>query len=154
MQDPLSSLPHQTFQAHREAKQTLLPHPSLPPKPAIDTAFLPNKPSTQRPADELAAATVSAEPQLRDFKKEATAFVPASLKRKRTGASSSTTTVNAAPETGETDFDPSRPTRPDLVSALRDRFGPAPTPAGNKGKVEEKKKSDYNKFLDEMSDIL
>ena len=99
--------------------------------------------------DELAAATVSAKPQLRDFKKEATAFVPASLKRKKTGASSST--VNAAPETGETDSDPSRPARPDLVSALKDRFGPASAPAGNK---EEKKKSDYHKFLDEMSDIL
>ena len=154
MQDPLSSFPHQTFQAHREAKQTLLPHPSLPSKPAVETAFLPNNPSIQRSAGELAAATVSAEPQLRDFKKEATAFVPASLKRKKMGASSSSTTVNAAPDTGETDLDPSRPARPDLVGALKDRFGPASAPVGNKGKAEEKKKSDYHKFLDEMSDLL
>jgi len=153
MQDPLTSLPHQTFQAHREAKQMLSPHPSLPPKPAIDTVFLPTKASNQISVDELAAATVSAEPQLRDFKKEATAFVPASLKRKKTAASSSST-VNAAPETGEAGFDPSRPARPDLVSALKDRFGPASAPAGNKGKAAEKKKSDYHKFLDEMSDIL
>ncbi|EKM61389.1 uncharacterized protein PHACADRAFT_156635 [Phanerochaete carnosa HHB-10118-sp] len=69
MQDPLSAVPHQTFQAHRASKAT---HPSLPPKPVdASTGAI------------SAAATVTAEPELRDFKKEATAFVPAALKRKK-----------------------------------------------------------------------
>ncbi|KAF8913247.1 WW domain binding protein 11-domain-containing protein [Gymnopilus junonius] len=165
MQDPLSSIPHQTFQAHR-ASQLAPPHPSLPPPPAqsgISTLppnpSLPPKPTT---VAEMAAATVSAEPQLRDFKKEATAFVPTAVKRKKAATAAidnASSKINAAPllepsvssADGEQDVEVG-PARPDLVSALKNQFGsvpakPAPVPATNP-------MSDYDKFLEEMGDIL
>ncbi|TFK56791.1 hypothetical protein OE88DRAFT_1650255 [Heliocybe sulcata] len=145
MQDPLSSVPHQTFQAHRITRATMPPPPpaaGLPPKPAAS-------------AEVSAAATVTAAPELRDFKKEATAFVPTALKRKKAGASAGgavSTKINAAPSVtgGEGEAGPARP---DLLSALRGTFG--------EGKVDEvtskapaKGKDDYAKFMDEMGDIL
>jgi WW domain-binding protein 11 len=119
--------------------------------------------STQATVD---AATVSAAPQLRDFKKEATSFIPTSVKRKKAGATSSSFRINAAPSLGEpgsVDAD-SEPTasRPDLLNALKDQFGPAPTAGGHaaSGKGASKdgatkdKKDDYAKFVEEMGDIL
>lgn len=113
-------------------------------------------------------AVISAEPELRDFKKEATAFVPAALKRKKAGAGSAVLAgkVNAAPS-----LDPSTdageaapmPERPDLMSTLRDQLGAAvviPQSAANGKGPKEKKgdrvkpKDDYAKFMDEMGDIL
>ncbi|RDB28692.1 Protein saf1 [Hypsizygus marmoreus] len=162
MQDPLSSIPHQTFQAHRGTPV----HPSLPSKPTLATPgpSLPSstgKATTEKSAAELAAATVFAAPQLRDFKKEATAFVPTAVKRKRPGVAGSSK-VNAAPSFGpsakeDEDEEPAGPARPDLLSALKDRFGPVPpaaSPARKKAKTEEKKKDDYTKFVEEMGDIL
>ncbi|KAK7058578.1 hypothetical protein VNI00_002214 [Paramarasmius palmivorus] len=158
IQDPLSSVPHETYQAHRANKLT--PHPSLPPRPMAGS----NVPATS--AGPSAAATVSAEPQLRDFKKEATAFVPTSLKRKK--GSASTSRVNAAPgvesESTESDLAAVGPARPDLVSTIQSQFG-LPPPGGDAGsessgkrrKVEEikpKKKDDYEKFMEEMGDVL
>jgi hypothetical protein len=111
------------------------------------------------------AATVFAAPQLRDFKKEATAFVPTALKRKRAGAagSGSSSKINAAPsDLGAVDIEAEAegPARPDLLSALKNQFGPAPAsnPAATKGKVDPKakktKNNDYEKFVEEMGDIL
>ncbi|KAJ4477947.1 WW domain binding protein 11-domain-containing protein [Lentinula lateritia] len=162
MQDPLSSIPHQTYQAHRA--NHLAGHPSLPAKPG---SVVPPRASTQISSTALtAAATISAEPQLRDLKKEATAFVPSALKRKRGGASSaSTSRVNAAPGVGNDDdnTDSSNalaPARPDLLSTLRNQFGSA-LPAANseeprkKLKVEPvKKNDDYERFVEEIGDIL
>ncbi|KAG6919052.1 hypothetical protein DXG01_009762 [Tephrocybe rancida] len=158
MQDPLSSIPHQTFQAH-QGRPTIPPHPSLPPNPTLTTrappASLPNKPSADKTA-ELVAATVFAQPQLRDFKKEATAFVPTALKRKRPGASASSSRVNAAPGMDDDSQEPTAPARPDLLSTLKNQFGPAPPPTVPSGvaKKVEKKKDDYDKFMEEMGDIL
>ena len=142
-QDPLSSVPHTTYQAHQAHRTTLPSHPSLPEKPVA------------------AAATISAEPQLRDFKKEATAFVPTALKRKRQVASTvSSAKVDAAPalsSTGEQEEDAgSNLARPDLVRTLRDQFGPPPVikADGSASTTPNRKKDDYDKFLDEMSDIL
>ncbi|TFK26699.1 hypothetical protein FA15DRAFT_615354 [Coprinopsis marcescibilis] len=135
MQDPLSSVPYQTFQAHR-ASQLAPAHPSLPSKPA----GAPLKPS----AAVTASATVEAAPQLRDFKKEATAFVPASLKRKKPGATPSSG-LNAAPTVGSEET-PAGPSRPDLVSTLKNHLA-FPKP-------EEKAKDDYAKFVEEMGDVL
>lgn len=163
MQDPLSSIPHKTFQAHREQSNTSA-HPSLPPNPMRNSVGLPSSPALpQRPITdktgvELGAATVSAAPQLRDFKKEATAFVPAALKRKRPGASGpATARVDAAPSLGSgTEAESSEtmaPARPDLLSALKDRFGPVPTveaPSGKKRKVDAEKKDDYDKFVEDV----
>jgi hypothetical protein len=96
MQDPLSSIPHQTFQAHRANRTALPPHPSLPQNPNL-TAH-PPPPSARNPSTaDVAAATVFAAPQLRDLKKEATAFMPSSLKRKKAGGSVGTSRINAAP---------------------------------------------------------
>ncbi|KAG6846101.1 hypothetical protein H0H87_006465 [Tephrocybe sp. NHM501043] len=159
MQDPLSSIPHQTFQAHH-GRSTIAPHPSLPPNPMRVThaqpTTLPSKPSVDKTA-ELVAATVFAQPQLRDFKKEATAFVPTTLKRKKPGVSASSSRVNAAPGMeGDDEKEPAGPARPDLLSALKSQFGPAPpvtAPSSTTGK-KTGKKDDYDKFMEEMGDIL
>lgn len=158
MQDPLSSVPHQTFQSHRAGHLQSPAHPSLPPRPPAPAAS----------SAEIAAATVFAAPQLRDFKKEATAFIPTSLKRKKAGnasVSASSSKIDAAPslETDSAsgaDADEAPAARPDLLSTLKGQFGPAPTVASRvpatsgKAKAEAKKKDDYEKFVEEMGDIL
>lgn len=154
MQDPLSSIPHQTFQAHRAARAESSHDPSSSRKATSGGVKL----STAGSRPTAVSAVISAEPELRDFKKEATAFVPAALKRKKPGAGSK---VNAAPSVGPGDGDDiegeSAPAaRPDLLSTLQDKFG-APPPT-KKTKVEPKvpikPKDDYDKFLEEMDDIL
>ncbi|KAF8640976.1 hypothetical protein AX17_000622 [Amanita inopinata Kibby_2008] len=145
IQDPLSSVPYTTYQAHR-ASRPLPSHPSLPSKPVTVAT--------------VSTATVSAEPQLRDFKKEATAFVPASLKRKR--ATTSTTKINAAPAVGGPEGDETEenhPARPDLVSTLRGQLGAqsvvkTDTTMDKARMTNVKKIDDYDKFMEEMSDIL
>jgi hypothetical protein len=142
MQDPLSSVPHKTFQAHKATQQASKPHPSLPAKPAAATAAL--------------NATVEAAPELRDFKKEATAFVPAAVKRKKAGTGvGHTPAINAAPSVGDAGVEKpaesnvdSGSRRPDLVSTLMNQF---PMPLS---KQESKPKDDYAKFVEEMGDIL
>ncbi|KAG5647671.1 hypothetical protein DXG03_008394 [Asterophora parasitica] len=167
MQDPLSSTPHQTFQAHHVGGRATQAHPSLPLNPtqiAAATALptrplsLPSNPASTRFATELAAATVFAAPELRDFKKEATSFVPTTIKRKKLGASASSSRVNAAPGMEEDDNqEPAGPVRPDLLTALKEQFGPAPPlayPPSAKVRQVEKKKDDYDKFMEEIGDIL
>jgi hypothetical protein len=169
MQDPLSSIPHQTFQAHREnrAAPPPSPHPSLPPNPTL-AAPSSATPARQPTAADVAAATVFAAPQLRDLKKEATAFMPSSLKRKKAGgAVAGSSKINAAPNLGPSSDETQSesavgPARPDLLSALKDQFGsapavPAPTNSrGNKAapSAAPKGKDDYAKFVEEMGDIL
>ena len=145
MHDPLASVPHTTYQAHQANRSSLPSHPSLPEKPV---------------AAITAAATISAEPQLRDLKKEATAFVPPTLKRKRpTAPGASSAKINAAPTLTD-DQDATEPTlaRPDLLSTLRDQFGAPPVVKADTSKnippSPAKKNDDYNKFLEEMDDIL
>ncbi|KAJ3845313.1 mRNA biogenesis factor-domain-containing protein, partial [Lentinula raphanica] len=157
MQDPLSAIPHQTFQAHRANQLT--GHPSLPTKPG----------STGPPRAALhpssSTATVVAEPELRDLKKEATAFVPSALKRKRGGATTaSSSRVNAAPGIVNDDGDDSSvapgPARPDLLSTIKNQFGsvpstPKPEPPTKKAKVDAvKRNDDYERFVEEIGDIL
>jgi len=165
MQDPLSSVPHQTFQAHHRGGPATRAHPSLPLNPtqaavnlntSLPPSTLPSKRSTEQSTTELEAATVFAAPQLRDFKKEATAFVPTSIKRKRPEASASSSKVNAAPGMEEDhNQEPVGPARPDLLSALKDQFGPSRSAAPSTAqKKVEKKKDDYDKFMEEMGDIL
>ncbi|EJC98581.1 uncharacterized protein FOMMEDRAFT_143044 [Fomitiporia mediterranea MF3/22] len=180
MQDPLSDIPHQTYQAHRVARaaagsnSTLTPstlpiNPSLPAKPVSADPGASNPP--KRDVD--SSATVSAEPQLRDFKKESTAFVPAALKRKKVGGATSGR-VNAAPSIGaETTGDASGDNvtgedvktapKPDLLGSLREKFGPMANSAnataddgesGAKKRKIERPKDDYDKFLTEMGDML
>ncbi|KAK7686735.1 hypothetical protein QCA50_010335 [Cerrena zonata] len=150
MQDPLSSLPHQTFQAHRASRPpgpsstpiTLPPaHPSLPSKPAAPIS---------------SEAIVSAEPELRDFKKESTAFVPAALKRKK-GATSAAKVVNAAPtlEPNAGEEESASAPRPDLLGTLKSQLGPSMgRGSATSVPVKPKPKDDYEKFMAEMGDIL
>ncbi|KAG7452198.1 uncharacterized protein BT62DRAFT_926409 [Guyanagaster necrorhizus] len=148
LQDPLSSIPHQTFQDHR-AQVLAPPHPSLPQKPRPEGSSF---------------VIVSAEPQLRDLKKEATSFVPTSLKRKKAAGASASRRINAAPGVGDV-VEGEISARPDLLSALKGQFGPAPTdpnpnpnpPAASSSKEKStatKTKDDYEKFVEEMGDIL
>ncbi|KAL5533547.1 hypothetical protein ACEPAG_7 [Sanghuangporus baumii] len=159
VQDPLSDQPHRTFQAFRAERHS-----------GASTENTDTSAST--------TATVSAEPQLRDFKKESTAFVPAALKRKKAGGTGGGK-INAAPsvssgagngeanEAGETEA--AAAPKPDLLGSLRDKFGPmASTNAsmGNDANSEkdgdqqtkkrkvEKSKDDYDKFLEEMGVLL
>ena len=94
-------------------------------------------------------------PQLRDFKKEATAFVPSVIKRKKATApgpskiDAAPTLSSSVPVEGEEHAE-AGPARPDLVSALKNQFGPVPT----KNIKESVPKSDYDKFVEEMGDIL
>ncbi|THH20481.1 hypothetical protein EW146_g861 [Bondarzewia mesenterica] len=149
LQDPLSSVPHQTYQAHRAAR-------NAPPLPPAHGAPLPSPVSVD-------SATISAAPQLRDLKKESTAFVPASLKRKKAGAAAAAAAstaadnkINAAPSLGPGEADEAviEPERPDLLSALKGQLG---GPPGGTKKVAEKgskSKGDYEKFVEEMGDLL
>ncbi|KAF8921873.1 WW domain binding protein 11-domain-containing protein [Mucidula mucida] len=150
MQDPLSSIPYQTFQGHR-SQPPPPPHSSLPPKPQFNPA-----------SSQAVAATVSAEPELRNLKKEATSFVPASLKRRKAGTGVvGSSRINAAPGVLDEDDAAEHPTRPDLLSVLKDQFGPAPSVPSTSGPVSVKPKTDvdnskddYAKFVEEMGDIL
>lgn len=158
IQDPLSSIPHQTYQAQR-ANQLPLRHPSLPAKP-------PTGPSGPVSATSVhaAGAIISAEPELRDLKKEATAFIPASLKRKRASALPVSSKINAAPSVnaGSDSAQTSPQSRPDLVGTLKGQFGavavPAvPPPSNSKAPAKTsivRGKDDYQKFVDDMSDLL
>jgi hypothetical protein len=120
---------------------------------------------TQTQPQAQAQATISAEPELRNFKKESTSFVPASMRRKKaagaagasgTGAGSGQGKVNAAPSVGSDDSNggegQQREQRPDLVSALKGQFGDAS--GRQKEKEKAKPKGDYEKFVEEMGDIL
>lgn len=106
------------------------------------------------------AATVSAEPELRDFKKEATSFVPTALKRKRPGVASSK--VNAAPSFdtgGNTEAQTTEEQgRPDLLDTLKNQFPSAQQESSisKKQKVAGVRKApdDYAKFKEGMSDLL
>ncbi|KAJ6601274.1 hypothetical protein DFH09DRAFT_1127331 [Mycena vulgaris] len=173
MQDPLSSIPHQTFQAHRAAAYS-----ALPPKPSLvvppGSASLPAKPVATVSSANLMSATVFAAPELRDFKKEATAFVPSNVKRKKAaGVSGSSSRVNAAPSLSSLPSKPgssppsaeeSLPVRPDLLASLKGKFGTPPASSAATGKVSKaketqtakdaKQKDDYDKFVESMSDIL
>lgn len=106
----------------------------------------------------MSAATVFAAPELRDFKKEATSFVPAALKRKKPVAATpgSATRINAAPSlTGGEDTETVNE-RPDLMSVLQGQLGfsTAVAPADPKMPAVKKKDESYENFMAEMGDLL
>ncbi|KAF9535876.1 mRNA biogenesis factor-domain-containing protein [Crepidotus variabilis] len=154
IQDPLASIPHQTFQAH-QASQRFLANPSSPSTqakvPLLANPSLPAKPVA---AAQMAAATVSAAPELRDLKREATEFIPSAVKRKKVAAPEAK--LNAAPSVTpsaeDEKIEDATQVRPDLVNALKNQFGPVPPKILPQLKPEAK--TDYDKFLDDMGDIL
>ncbi|KAJ7201339.1 hypothetical protein GGX14DRAFT_699460 [Mycena pura] len=169
IQDPLSSVPHQTYQAYQAQRATLPPKPSILPPGA---ASLPQKPTAAIESASLMSATVFAAPELRDFKKEATSFVPSNVRKKAAGPSVSTSSrVNAAPSLSSLPSKPgssapssetSLPPRPDLLGSLKGKFGPTTSgAAGSPPKTKEtrtaketKPKDDYAKFVDSMADLI
>ncbi|VDB84194.1 unnamed protein product [Peniophora sp. CBMAI 1063] len=128
--------PHQM----REHRPGPPPGRTLPPPPPT----LPKNPNA-KPVQ----AVISAEPELRDFKKESTAFVPAAIRKKKASAVAKGGAVNAAPgveavEGGEV----LQAKGPDLMSSLRGQLG------GMEPKQVQKEKGDYEKFVESMGDIL
>ncbi|ELU41165.1 NpwBP domain-containing protein [Rhizoctonia solani AG-1 IA] len=155
VQDPLSNIPHVTYQAHQAQRhqpplssstggQHMALQHGLPPKPS-------NVPQT------IASATVSAEPELRDLKKEATAFVPTSMRRAtKKGPNNSAASglqINAAPdEGGDQSRLPAEP-RKDLMSVLGSQLG-AKDKRTSGSNTTGQGKDDYEKFLAEVGSFL
>ncbi|KAJ9095188.1 hypothetical protein QFC19_007643 [Naganishia cerealis] len=81
--DPLSDVPHQTYQAHRQARR----------EEAQDNDSIAGGSAKNAPPP--ASAEISAAPQLRDLRKEATVFVPRAMKKKKPTANAQI--ITAAP---------------------------------------------------------
>lgn len=118
---------------------------------------------TRTPAAVAAAATIVAEPELRDLKKEATAFVPAAMRKKKAAAAagvalsgSGVGKLNAAPDAdGEAVDVLARPNLMNVLVAAGVGESPAPKAGGaNKAKGKGPAKDDYAQFVEEMGDIL
>lgn len=67
--------------------------------------------------------------------------------------------MNAAPSLGElaNDAELNVDARPDLLSTLKNQFGPSPgsqKASTKQDKVDSKRKDDYDRFVEEMGDIL
>lgn len=83
--DPLSGIPHQTYQAHRAGlseSKSPLSKPTPQPAPSGNSASA------------AASATIEAAPEIRDFRKEAAVFVPRAAKKKKPGLAPK---IDAAP---------------------------------------------------------
>ncbi|KAF8323773.1 hypothetical protein DL93DRAFT_2151081 [Clavulina sp. PMI_390] len=159
LQDPLSDAPQLSYQGHRAMRQgvpttgnpsTLPPPPAgLPPRPSV-----PGAPVPQPAPLGTANGVVSAGAQLRDLKREATAFVPAAVKRRKTTATQQIQArMNAAPgnDDGEDEDGPAMgPQRPDLMATLRSAG--VGVERGTPGSA--KAKDDYEDFLADVGDIL
>lgn len=150
LQDPLSATPQQTFQGHRAMRQNVAAI-SVPPLGAAGSQPLVGAVAAS------SSAVVSAEPQLRDLKRESTAFVPTTVKKRKTTATQQIKArINAAPGatqgSGEDDEAPVvGPQRPDLMTTLRNAGVGARTvqPTGD-----GRHKDDYDDFLADVEDIL
>lgn len=136
----------------------VLPPPPPPPPPSQSTSRLPPPPPhlPPRPPPPLlptsTTAVISAEPELRDFKKEATSFVPRQAKKPAKGNSR----VNATPDTG--DSTPAE-ARPDLMKSLEEAGVSVPKQQATgmsqkKANTKVEAKDDYDKFMDDMGDFL
>ena len=158
------------------------PSHALPPRPP--TGIITSQPSTIRPptigpstastpnstssasasgtGSSAVTAVYSAEPQLRDLRKEATAFVPRGIKRKKGP------TVNATPGAGEVDDqgDSVRVKRddgPGLMGKLQSVLGVAPASVPGAGSAGGKgsgagasgggEDDDYQNFLKGLGDL-
>jgi hypothetical protein len=187
VQDPLSDAPTQTYQGYRIAKaEGVAGLPARPggggdsaPVSGAGSPSLPAKPDskTNSPAPsaaQIAAATISAAPVLRDLRKEATAFVPRGVKRKAAAApgAAAGVRVNAAPGAGEVDADgdelrSKREDGPGLLGVLQGVFGEG-TGAGTGTGIRQNTKGgqlsagvgkggsgddDYQRFLEGLNDL-
>lgn len=140
------------------------PH-GLPPRPPSSSGtngtggIISAEPSISRPtaAPPSATATISAEPQMRDLRKEATVFVPRGIKRKK----GSSTVVNATPGGGEVDEDGDsvrvkRDDGPGLLGKLQSVLGDAPRAASTLPTTRGAAPGgddDYQNFLKGLGDL-
>ncbi|BGP38445.1 hypothetical protein JCM10450v2_002390 [Rhodotorula kratochvilovae] len=166
MSDPLNAggAPARAFQ---EGHAPPAPIGPVQPFPAATAATAPVQQAGPSPflplpggaaAAAASGATISAAPQLRDLKKEATAFVPAAMRRKlaaqkATLAKAGLTSVDAA-RGGETQ-EGGGERKKTLVEEMRERGIGAPA-GGAQGREERKDegKEDYERFRAEMGEFL
>ncbi|KAG9026342.1 hypothetical protein FRB95_008987 [Tulasnella sp. JGI-2019a] len=171
--DPLSDRPYRAYQDSRPlgpdqvqpgaqgASSSALPpipagmtHPlPAPPIPTTAVSSSSAKPPNSASATTTAAATIFAEPQLRDLKKESTAFVPSALKRKKGPVTAvndlKKMKVDAAAAVGGGEEEVG--VRPNLMTALRSSgLGDRMVDERGKGRQVD----DYDAFLAEVGDIL
>lgn len=154
-QDPLSdSVAKPTFQAFQANRSNPLPPSSLPPPPPTSESSASGIPSLHSRAP--ANAIISAAPQLRDLKAEATAFLPSHMRKKRPNPSAGT--GGAAAKLGRIDAAPRKEGeekgegRASLMGALIGvGIGPVMPSAAEKG---GQGKEDYERFKREMGEFL
>lgn len=156
IQDPMSDIPHVTFQAHQAQRHQLPPLPSTGSGSQLPVpSGLPRPGGTPQTA---VSATIFAEPELRDLKKEATAFVPTSMRRAakkgpNTSGNSTGLRIDAAPDHKD-DSGPSAEPRKDLMSVLGNQLGVSDKPAASTKPKGGQGKDDYDKFLAEVGSFL
>ncbi|KAG8901632.1 hypothetical protein FRB99_005192 [Tulasnella sp. 403] len=158
----------------RPPPKNLPPRPStLPPPPTGLTHPLPNIPNVSaaalvngppRSQQSTPSATISAEPELRDFKKESTAFVPTAVKRKKAvnpanasgpgGEVAKKMKVDAAAAVDGADDRATMRPKPDLMAAVKSGLGNKMVVPPNTAGAKDRKPDDYESFLAEMGDIL
>ncbi|GAA5887438.1 hypothetical protein JCM6882_002529 [Rhodosporidiobolus microsporus] len=173
MVDPLNADkgPQRAFQQGRQAQAQAGPPPgaviTAAPTPAAPSPFMAIPGATAASSAAAAAggagATISAAPQLRDLKKEATAFVPMAMRRKMAQqkaqlAKVGLAAVNAAPSAAGGEGEGAGgggERKKTLMEEMRERgIGVG---AATAGRAEEKKKQgdeDYRRFEEEMSEFL
>ncbi|KAF6767550.1 WW domain binding protein 11 [Kalmanozyma brasiliensis GHG001] len=141
---------------------------SIPVRPPAPMASAPASASTQGPAPPGPpgpppsvpdGVVISAEPQLRNFKKESTAFVPAAIRKKQQEEKARTKRgmpgrIDAAPVSNDaTDsYEASAKDKPDLLKSVQAHL-PSKV-ADQRSSGSQSKKSDYDRFLDEVGDLL
>ncbi|KAH7338882.1 WW domain binding protein 11-domain-containing protein [Rhizoctonia solani] len=157
VQDPLSNVPHVTYQAH-QAQRHQLPAPPLAgvgPSASLQHGLPPKPGGTSQTT---VSATISAAPELRDLKKEATAFMPASMRRATKKGPNTKAglglQINAAPNEDGDQSVPSAEPRKDLMSVLGSQLGVTDKPTSRSNTKAGQGKDDYEKFLDEVGSLL
>lgn len=111
---------------------------------------------------------MSAAPELRDFKKEATSFVPRGIRQK--ALAKENTGVNAAPNMGEVDVEqPQEAPRPDLLKALAaagitgrsnaavpvsEEKPPVPPVSKVPQGANKEQQDEYDKFMADIGDLM
>ncbi|TKY85322.1 hypothetical protein EX895_005484 [Sporisorium graminicola] len=146
------------------------PPAGLPARPSVQTAtFNTSQPSSLRPPGPPPAVpdgvVISAEPQLRDFRKESTAFVPAAIRKKQQEEKARMKRglpgrVDAAPLSNKNpdSSSASYKDKPDLLKSLQahlpSKDATSHGRSGDKVDKSNSSKKDYDRFLDEIGDLL
>ncbi|PWN35777.1 uncharacterized protein FA14DRAFT_160787 [Meira miltonrushii] len=146
-----TSLPNQyePYSSPRDHNSTRTSHP-LPsrPPPSTSQAIVPPGPPPGKPT-----TVISAEPVLRDLKKESTAFVPTAIRKKQAAEKAKAAkgglpgSVNAAP--GAIRDRGTEEERSELITSLQSQIEQR---AGSNNK--EDGQDDYQKFLGNVQDLL